>query len=192
MRLQPQRAWLNDRWRNLRGYTARDGTWRFVGAGAAVTALLSGAMIAGGVGRNATPAAIGTPTAEGHSSRFNDWAGFRGPTTTQAPTTTVAKPAPVVKHTAPPKARRSVPPSGDFASCVRQKEAGGNYATNTGNGYHGAYQMTNSHWAGYGGYASADQAPPAVQDAKFASDVAQGAAYMHQQYPVTSRACGMR
>ncbi len=83
------------------------------------------------------------------------------------------------------------PLTGDFASCVRQHEAGGNYATNTGNGYHGAYQMTNSHWAGYGGYSSAEQAPPEVQDTKFNSDVAQGSAYMHQQYPVTSRRCGM-
>ncbi len=85
----------------------------------------------------------------------------------------------------------SRPLSGDFASCVRQKESGNNYATNTGNGYKGAYQMGNPHWNGYGGYPSADQAPPEVQDQKFAEDMAKGPAYMHQQYPTTSRQCGM-
>lgn len=49
---------------------------------------------------------------------------------------------------------------------LRQCEAGGNYATNTGNGYYGAYQYNLGTWANYGGYARPDLAPPAVQDAK--------------------------
>lgn len=51
-------------------------------------------------------------------------------------------------------------------TALRQCEAGGNYATNTGNGYYGAYQYNLGTWANYGGYARPDLAPPAVQDAK--------------------------
>lgn len=119
-------------------------------------------------------------------------------TTTPPPPPTTAPPQPKaqatggVRHTqrrstAAPVTRAN---TGDFASCVRQHESGGNYSTNTGNGYHGAYQMTNSHWGGYGGYSSADQAPPEVQDQKFHDDMSHGSGYMHQQYPQTSRACG--
>ena len=54
---------------------------------------------------------------------------------------------------------------GAFA-LLRQCEAGGNYATNTGNGYYGAYQYNLGTWANYGGYARPDLVPPAVQDAK--------------------------
>ena len=49
---------------------------------------------------------------------------------------------------------------------LRQCEAGGNYARNSGNGYYGAYQYNNGTWGNYGGYARADLAPPAVQDQK--------------------------
>jgi hypothetical protein len=45
-------------------------------------------------------------------------------------------------------------------------ESGGNYAINTGNGFYGAYQFTISTWNYWKtGYARADLAPPAVQDA---------------------------
>lgn len=56
---------------------------------------------------------------------------------------------------------------GDLAARVRARESGGNYATNTGNGYSGAYQYDDGTWGGYGGYAHAYQAPAAIQDAKF-------------------------
>jgi len=49
---------------------------------------------------------------------------------------------------------------------LRQCEAGGNYATNTGNGYYGAYQYNLGTWANYLGYTRPDLAPPEVQDAK--------------------------
>ncbi len=55
-------------------------------------------------------------------------------------------------------------PSGVWA-CIRQHESGGNYATNTGNGYYGAYQFSLATWRGIGGTGSPSQAPPAVQDA---------------------------
>jgi hypothetical protein len=50
--------------------------------------------------------------------------------------------------------------------------------------------MTVQHWGGYGGYSRPEDAPPSVQDAKFQDDMSHGSAYMHQQYPVTSRMCG--
>lgn len=54
----------------------------------------------------------------------------------------------------------------DAFSRLRMCEAGGVYSRNSGNGYYGAYQYDIGTWAGYGGYARADLAPPAVQDAK--------------------------
>ena len=56
--------------------------------------------------------------------------------------------------------------TGDAWAQLRFCESGGNYADNTGNGFYGAYQFDYGTWGGYGGYATADQAPPAVQDAK--------------------------
>lgn len=48
---------------------------------------------------------------------------------------------------------------------LRNCEAGGNYRTNTGNGYYGAYQFSESTWNSLNtGYPRADLAPPAVQD----------------------------
>lgn len=50
---------------------------------------------------------------------------------------------------------------------LRQCESGGNYATNTGNGYYGAYQYDLQTWGNFMGFARPDLAPPDVQDAKF-------------------------
>jgi hypothetical protein len=48
---------------------------------------------------------------------------------------------------------------------LRSCESGGNYATDTGNGYYGAYQFSLASWrlVGYAGLPS--EAPPPVQDA---------------------------
>jgi hypothetical protein len=54
----------------------------------------------------------------------------------------------------------------DVWAQLRYCEAGGIYNRNSGNGYYGAYQFDLSTWGGWGGYARADLAPPAVQDAK--------------------------
>ena len=51
-------------------------------------------------------------------------------------------------------------------------EAGGNWATNTGNGYYGGLQFDIGTWGGYGGYARADLAPAEVQIAKASEIVA--------------------
>lgn len=63
--------------------------------------------------------------------------------------------------------------AGGILERIRQRESGGNYATNTGNGYYGAYQYDIGTWNNYGGYARADLAPAAVQDAKAAQTYAQ-------------------
>ncbi|MDQ6947268.1 MAG: transglycosylase family protein, partial [Actinomycetota bacterium] len=55
-------------------------------------------------------------------------------------------------------------PGGVWA-CIRRRESGGNYATNTGNGYYGAYQFSESTWQSIGGTGYPNQASPAVQDA---------------------------
>jgi hypothetical protein len=45
-------------------------------------------------------------------------------------------------------------------------ESGGNYATNTGNGFYGAYQFTLSSWASVGGRGRPDLAGPFEQDGR--------------------------
>ena len=51
----------------------------------------------------------------------------------------------------------------DFAR-LRQCESGGNYSTNTGNGYYGAYQFDQRTWNGLGLSGRPSDAPPATQD----------------------------
>src|SRR5207253_5928731 len=48
---------------------------------------------------------------------------------------------------------------------LRQCESGGNYSTNTGNGFYGAYQFTQQTWNGVGMSGSPASASPAQQDA---------------------------
>ena len=60
-----------------------------------------------------------------------------------------------------------IPPgslSQDFAE-LRNCESGGNYQTNTGNGYYGAYQFALQTWLGLGETGLPSDAPPGVQDA---------------------------
>jgi len=92
-----------------------------------------------------------------------------------APTTTAA-PKPVA--TAPPTTAAPKPVGGSssdmaFLACVRQRESGGNYGIDTGNGYYGAYQFAQSTWdntarhAGRGDLVGRkpSQASPGDQDA---------------------------
>jgi len=54
----------------------------------------------------------------------------------------------------------------DWLYKLRMCETHGNYQANTGNGYYGAYQFSASTWNSLNtGYATADQAPAAIQDA---------------------------
>ncbi|MEO8784768.1 MAG: G5 domain-containing protein [Candidatus Saccharimonadales bacterium] len=52
-----------------------------------------------------------------------------------------------------------------WLSTLRKCESGGNYQTNTGNGYYGAYQFSTGTWNSLStGYSRADLAPDGVQD----------------------------
>ena len=53
---------------------------------------------------------------------------------------------------------------GDLLARIRAREAGGNYATNTGNGYYGAYQFSLGTWQSVGGSGLPSNASPAEQD----------------------------
>lgn len=54
--------------------------------------------------------------------------------------------------------------AGGLLARVRQHESGGNYASNTGNGYYGAYQFDQRTWNGVGGSGLPSNASPAEQD----------------------------
>ena len=57
--------------------------------------------------------------------------------------------------------------SGSFSEALaRLRSCEGNYKSNTGNGYYGAYQFDKRTWGNYGGYELASDAPAAVQDEK--------------------------
>ena len=57
--------------------------------------------------------------------------------------------------------------SGSFSEALaRLRSCEGSYASNTGNGYYGAYQFDKRTWGNYGGYELASDAPAAVQDEK--------------------------
>jgi hypothetical protein len=53
---------------------------------------------------------------------------------------------------------------GGVWACIRQRESGGSYGTNTGNGYYGAYQFSLPTWQSVGGSGLPSQASPAEQD----------------------------
>jgi hypothetical protein len=54
--------------------------------------------------------------------------------------------------------------AGGALAAIRQCESGGNYSTDTGNGFYGAYQFTQSSWAAVGGSGNPAAASPAEQD----------------------------
>ena len=64
----------------------------------------------------------------------------------------------------PASAASAAVSDGDLAK-LRACESGGNYQTNTGNGYYGAYQFALATWHSLGFSGRPDQASPATQDA---------------------------
>lgn len=57
---------------------------------------------------------------------------------------------------------------GGTLAAIRACESGGNYGTNTGNGFYGAYQFTQSTWQSVGGSGNPAAASPAEQDKRAA------------------------
>lgn len=92
-------------------------------------------------------------------------------------------------------ARGTAPVSGNLGSWLqklRQCETGGNYQTNTGNGYYGAYQFSTSTWNSLNtGYPRADLAPPSVQDAAIVRNTNRASAGLAGQNPGCYRSTGI-
>lgn len=76
----------------------------------------------------------------------------------------VAEPAPAAPEQPEPAAEGGGGAGGNLAS-IRECESGGDYSTNTGNGFYGAYQFTQETWQSVGGSGSPASASPAEQDA---------------------------
>ena len=114
-----------------------------------------------------------------------------GGTSTQSVTPKASYVAPV--HTAAPSqavaSSSSSGVSGGVWAALRQCESGGNYSTNTGNGYGGAYQFSQATWSALGEPGSPSTASPATQDAaaqKLQSQSGWG------QWPACSAKLGLR
>jgi hypothetical protein len=122
-------------------------------------------------------------------------------------TLTMVSPTPTVAAGLPPsvprasRRRKSIPshsvsPSptlrltvgGDFAR-LRDCESGSNYATNTGNGFYGAYQFDLMTWRGLGYSGNPSNASPATQD-RAAMQLQSERGW--QPWPACSRKLGLR
>lgn len=71
---------------------------------------------------------------------------------------------------------------------LKMCESGNNYANKKNPTYRGAYQYDRSTWNNFGGYADPADAPPEVQDAKFAETYARRGG---SPWPVCSRKAGL-
>jgi hypothetical protein len=96
-----------------------------------------------------------------------------GPTTERPLPYVAPAPAPVQQqqtYQAPVQRRAAAAPAnyaqgaGGIMANIRQRESGGNYAINTGNGYYGAYQFDLATWRSNGGSGYPHEASPAEQD----------------------------
>ncbi len=79
-----------------------------------------------------------------------------------APPTTAAPAPPAPSAPSPPA------PSGSHWDALAMCEAGGNWSTNTGNGYYGGLQFHSSSWSAYGGLAYAPYAHMATREQQIA------------------------
>jgi hypothetical protein len=75
--------------------------------------------------------------------------------------------------------------------CIRHLESTDNYQAHSPWGDFGGFEYKSGTWDGYGGYARADLAPPAVQDERALADYNKGPAVRHGLWPHTSLACGV-
>lgn len=72
-------------------------------------------------------------------------------------------------------------PSAETLAAIRSCESGGDYSTDTGNGFFGAYQFMQGTWEGVGGSGNPADASPAEQDKRAAMLYVQSGA---GQWPV--------
>ncbi len=92
----------------------------------------------------------------------------------QAQAVAAAEPAPV-EEAAPEQTTSNSGGGGAGGSLasIRNCESGGDYSTDTGNGFYGAYQFDQSTWESVGGSGSPASASPAEQDKRAAALMAQ-------------------
>jgi len=76
-------------------------------------------------------------------------------------------------HVPPAGTRTLRAGAGGHLASIRACESGGDYATNTGNGYYGAYQFDMQTWQSVGGSGNPAAASPAEQDRRAAMLMAQ-------------------
>lgn len=95
---------------------------------------------------------------------------------TTVPATTTTEPEPTTIPTVPPRRTTTTSTTGylreeatarstsSTLASIRACESGGNYSTDTGNGYYGAYQFSWGTWQSVGGSGNPAHASPAEQD----------------------------
>ena len=94
-----------------------------------------------------------------------------------------------IVSTAAPATAAPTSTAGGVWQQLRECESSGNYATNTGNGFYGAYQFTLQTWEGLGLSGLPSQASPQTQDAAAARLQAEAG---WGQWPACSLALGLR
>ena len=102
---------------------------------------------------------------------------------------TTADPTSTTATTSPPRRRRGGGGSaGGVWLQLRECESGDDYQADTGNGYYGAYQFSESTWKGLGYPGYPYQEPPAMQDAAARTLQAE---YGWDQWPACAAALGL-
>ncbi len=135
--------------------------------------------------KNYVPVAVATPAPVVRTVAATEWV-----RATSTPRTTYVQHATYVpRATSPPPA--PVGSGSGVWACIAQHESGGNPATNTGNGYYGMYQDTQSSWVSGGGLAYAPTANQASAAAQTAVNQRIQARQGWGAWPVTSRMCGV-
>jgi LysM repeat protein len=130
---------------------------------------------------NYVPVAVPTATAVAR-----EWTQTRVASAPRA--TSVSHTTYVARATSPPPA--PVATGSGVWACIAAHESGGNPGTNTGNGYYGMYQDTQSSWVSGGGLAYAPSANLASASAQLAVNQRIQAQQGWGAWPVTSRMCG--
>jgi len=104
-------------------------------------------------------------------------------------TTTVPRTTPTTKYVAPPTTTSVQIQASGVWSCIAYHESGGDPATNTGNGFYGAFQFTLSTWESAGG------GPGLPSSYSYSTQLAVAERVQQQQgwgaWPNTSRMCGV-
>lgn len=110
------------------------------------------------------------------------------------PAYTAPAPAPVAKPAPRPQVAPAAPVAfdGSVWDKLAQCEAGGNWSTNTGNGYQGGSQFSQSTWNAYGGQSYAPSANQATREQQIAVAEQTRASQGWGAWPSCSAKLGLR